>query len=407
MKKIKLDDHTIKNANDQLRKPLSLLGDSRVNLTQTKNRMEWKVRNRSNADGRISKVCSDIKQLESNIKRIERFVASSSQRYFEIDNFLANKALRKSGNLGNIYKSLAALGAHPILARNIALQIAKDAISDKVKLQQGKNLKFNIFKKDGKVFFQLIGKEMRSNNSRQYNDIRNTLVREFGGESGTYKRRFVERLLNGGGIPIYVTGKGAKGVITDNYNKFSNNTAVNTYINSRVDPIGNFKQSFNSSLKGGFKFWDDFNWKGVSNLQKGAKFFGAAGTALTVGDNFINTFKNSSGTGWNFSEENQKKFAVDTTIDLSVAATSFATGAAFGSFFLPPVGTVVGAGTGIVIHSLVNIKFGDPPPKSIVDHTKDFANTAANKISDIGNDLKEIRNNAVVSIGKNLTKIFF
>ncbi|MGY3715140.1 hypothetical protein ACWE42_06415 [Sutcliffiella cohnii] len=36
MKKIKLVDHTIKNANDQLRKPLSLLGDSRVSLTQTK-----------------------------------------------------------------------------------------------------------------------------------------------------------------------------------------------------------------------------------------------------------------------------------------------------------------------------------------------------------------------------------
>ncbi|MGY3715139.1 hypothetical protein ACWE42_06410 [Sutcliffiella cohnii] len=352
-------------------------------------------------------MCSDIKQLESNINRIERFVATSSQRYFEIDNYLANKALRKSGNLGNIYKSLAALGATSMLSRNAVLQFAKDAVAAKTMMQRGQNLKFKLVKKEGKIFFQLIGAEMRSNNSWQYNNLTRSLLKEFGGDSSTYKRDFVNRLVNGGGVPLYVLGKGTKGIYKENFEIFSKMSSVSTYINSKVDLIGNMKSTFANTFKENARVWKDFDWRGVSNINKVGKFFGAAGTILTIGDNAITTFKNSNGTGWDFSDSNWRKFTVDTAVDLSVAATSVAAGAAAGSFIAPPIGTVIGAGVGAAVHFSANYKIGGPPPKSVVDHTKDVANTVVNKVAEVRDNMKNLRNDGIVSIGKNVSKIFF
>ncbi|REK71962.1 hypothetical protein DX130_19895 [Paenibacillus paeoniae] len=80
--------------------------------------------------------------------------------------------------------------------------------------------------------------------------------------------------------------------------------------------------------------------------------------------------------------EQQKKFVVDTSIDVLSGSTAMATGAAVGSLIAPPVGTVVGAIAGGVIYAMSWKVFGDDPKKSAVDAIKDGANSLANGLVD-------------------------
>ena len=75
-------------------------------------------------------------------------------------------------------------------------------------------------------------------------------------------------------------------------------------------------------------------------------------------------------------------------------ASASAAGAAVGSFFLPPLGTVVGLCAGTVVGMLSNTKFKGLNNKSLVDYTKDKAKSLVNKggklISDVGKQLDKI-----------------
>jgi hypothetical protein len=109
---------------------------------------------------------------------------------------------------------------------------------------------------------------------------------------------------------------------------------------------------------------DDFRgWKDASKLSKAGKGLGIAGTALTVGANANRYFSDG------VQGHDVQDFAVDTGVDLASAAAAAGIGAAFGSFLLPPLGTVIGAGVGLAMSVVFNAELIDG--KSATDRTKD------------------------------------
>lgn len=113
-----------------------------------------------------------------------------------------------------------------------------------------------------------------------------------------------------------------------------------------------------------------------------------------------------------FSGENLKNFGLDAAVDVGMGAGATAAGAAIGSLFLPPLGTVVGAGAGIAINAAITIKFGGPPAESVVDHVKDFAKhpikttqAAFNKAKEIGHNIGKSTANAISNVGNAVSGI--
>ncbi|MBO0440303.1 hypothetical protein [Candidatus Enterococcus ikei] len=133
-----------------------------------------------------------------------------------------------------------------------------------------------------------------------------------------------------------------------------------------------FKEAFNPAND--FKGWGD-----ASKVGKFGKGLGILGTVVTVGNNFSDNIDLSDG----LSIGETVNFATDTAIDFGSGAGATAAGAAIGSFFLPPLGTVVGAATGVFINErLNNWKYGDPP-KSTVDHVKDGVKKVTKGLGDM------------------------
>ncbi|WP_217491585.1 hypothetical protein [Staphylococcus aureus] len=94
---------------------------------------------------------------------------------------------------------------------------------------------------------------------------------------------------------------------------------------------------------------------------------GIAGTAMTVINNVNADFINADG-GIN-SAQNWGNFAVDTGVDLASGAGAAAIGAAAGSLVAPPLGTVVGAGVGMLVSWGMNQDWGGG--KSVTTWAKD------------------------------------
>jgi hypothetical protein len=142
----------------------------------------------------------------------------------------------------------------------------------------------------------------------------------------------------------------------------------NSYNQATKTRIDHYKRPVKAGAKGLAAPIDDFRgWKGVSTVGKFGKGLGAAGTILTVGLD-VNEHFGEGGDG------NVGKFAVDAGVDLAGAAAAAGAGAVFGSLILPPLGTVVGAGIGILANVVANAPlFGG---KSMLDHAKDWLNDA-------------------------------
>lgn len=114
--------------------------------------------------------------------------------------------------------------------------------------------------------------------------------------------------------------------------------------------------------------------KGMNSLGKSMKVVGKGLGPLGVGIVAADNYKTYKG--------DTQKVVVGTVVDSTFGAGSAAIGATVGSAFFPPIGTVVGAGTGIVLSSLANVKRGNPP-KSITDKTKDFVDQKVDTVKKI------------------------
>ena len=112
---------------------------------------------------------------------------------------------------------------------------------------------------------------------------------------------------------------------------------------------------------------NDFKgWKEVGKLGKLAKGVGILSTAATVWDNWNTNITSKGG----LSVKGARDFILDTTVDIGSGAAAAGLGAAIGSAFFPPLGTVVGAVAGVGINLVFNnVEIGGD---SLVGHTKNI-----------------------------------
>jgi hypothetical protein len=160
--------------------------------------------------------------------------------------------------------------------------------------------------------------------------------------------RFGSKMNGGRPNHLYLNGK--------NFN-----AATGQRIDTYRQPLKAGAKGFASSLADTGR--DFTGGKGAATLTNVGKGLGIAGTVLTVGSNAYDKFNDG------VQGNDVRDFAVDTAVDLGSAAAAAGIGAAIGSFALPPLGTVIGAGIGLFANFAMNVKiFGG---KSLVDMAKD------------------------------------
>ena len=128
---------------------------------------------------------------------------------------------------------------------------------------------------------------------------------------------------------------------------------------------------------------NDFKgWREVGKVGKAFKSAGGILTAINIYNNFRENVDMSDG----ISAKEARDFTIDTAVDIGSGAAAAGLGAAIGSAFLPPLGTVIGAGAGIAInYALSNVKLPFVG-KSVVDTIKDFGKGIGDSIGNsIGN----------------------
>ena len=101
--------------------------------------------------------------------------------------------------------------------------------------------------------------------------------------------------------------------------------------------------------------------------MKGAGIFGAV---VSVGGNVVDAKQgvDDRKDGWQLKDV--VDIATDSAVDIGANAGAMAAGAVAGSFFLPPLGTVVGAGVAVGITAVANIKWKKLGGDSAIDLAK-------------------------------------
>ena len=164
----------------------------------------------------------------------------------------------------------------------------------------------------------------------------------------------------------------ASGIDLENYHYLGNLQGV-----ARMKEIGkagwsSFKESVNplNDFKG---------WREVGKFGKAFKSAGALLTAINIYNNFRENVDMSDG----ISAKEAWDFTIDTVVDIGSGAAAAGLGAAIGSAFLPPLGTVIGAGAGIAINYALNHVKLPFVGKSVVDTIKDFGKGIGNSIGNV------------------------
>ena len=102
------------------------------------------------------------------------------------------------------------------------------------------------------------------------------------------------------------------------------------------------------------KWKESFKGRVKQGILKGAGIFGAV---VSVGGNVVDAKQgvDDRKDGWQLKDV--VDIATDSAVDIGANAGAMAAGAVAGSFFLPPLGTVVGAGVAVGITAVANIKW--------------------------------------------------
>lgn len=122
-----------------------------------------------------------------------------------------------------------------------------------------------------------------------------------------------------------------------------------------------------------FKKWESF-----SKIEKAREVAGKVGDILIVAENFSEQFIENGEV--KVSADRIQDFATNTAVDFIAGASTTAAGAAIGSCFAPPVGTVVGFAAGAAIDTLCNWDIvdwdGDGQKDSAIDGVKMLVDNA-------------------------------
>lgn len=330
--------------------------------------------------------------------------------------FLSEKEIKEVGEAlqtDTLQKMIEEYGLGTLL-RNTTISFA-GAIMNSGKLLKTGEINFKMFKKkDGTIYLKIKDKEIEKylDNARNgklslrdYEKYRKLFTENLGGR-WKWNRDFITELIKDG-KPLY--DENGHIWFRKNSSKFTNSQFddLSNYIN-RLDD--SFASVAVNTFKDEMKVWESFQgWKGASNLTKLGKGAGILGIGFDVYDNATSNFYNEKTGKWEYTGGKQvKKFAVDTTVDIGAGAAAMAAGAAAGSFFLPPAGTVVGAFVGAGAYVAINYKIPYfKPPQSLVDLTKNMANSAVDKVGEYANKAAEEIGDCVESVGKKLDKIFW
>ena len=130
-----------------------------------------------------------------------------------------------------------------------------------------------------------------------------------------------------------------------------------------ADGTLNFKNMWKT---GKASFFDSIDIKSKFNVAKGFKDFKDASKIWKFGKGLgIVSTVTSLYSNWSDNTHNGKTDWVgmgsDVTVDFLAGSGATAVGAMAGSFFLPPLGTVVGTGVGMAINIGLNWEYGNPP----------------------------------------------
>lgn len=136
------------------------------------------------------------------------------------------------------------------------------------------------------------------------------------------------------------------------------------------------------------------DWKSFSKLDNVGdivKKADAAGNILGIADDVLTIFGdvyehnyNPQTDDWNFTSKSVTNTVTDAAIDIAAGAGAAGIGAAVGSFFLPPVGTILGAGVGMVAGFAMEADFfdwdKDGEKDSLVDGAKKAVDSWVDKL---------------------------
>lgn len=139
--------------------------------------------------------------------------------------------------------------------------------------------------------------------------------------------------------------------------------------------------SFKAAWADGLKDINPMKWKEAfkglgkaGGILKGAGIFGAV---VSVGGNVVDAKEG----GWQLKDV--ADITTDSAVDIGANAGAMAAGAVAGSFFLPPLGTVVGAGVAVVATAGLNYKWKALGGKdNIIDITKKGIKNVTGKVTE-------------------------
>ncbi|MGG0184808.1 T7SS effector LXG polymorphic toxin [Bacillus rhizoplanae] len=137
--------------------------------------------------------------------------------------------------------------------------------------------------------------------------------------------------------------------------------------------------SFKTAYADGLKDLHPGKWKEMfkgmgkpATALKGAGIFGAV---VSVGGNIVDAKEG----GWHLNDV--VDIATDSAVDIGANAGAMAAGAAVGSFFLPPLGTVVGAGVAVIATWGLNKKWNGED--NVIDYAKKGVKKVTHKLGSV------------------------
>ncbi len=411
---IRIDINQVLNMNQIKQRDTDKLKIVQSDLSRLNYQVDHKISARNNIASNLNRASIRLDELNNRIHRLHTFIDQSMEMYWRNEEKLTREAEQVINNTQS-----GSQRAFWDIVKNLipsTLPIVNKLLNSKMfrLMDMSMNLRFRMIKKDGMQYIKV----QRPPNKYQAGDLRDILAKYMGGNKWSWS--YVNKLINDG-IPVYNIEKNS---LINKYTGRLSHTSFDEFNQFIKDIPKKASVKVWESTKSGFvegiNLWKDFDWRNSSDLTKFGKSFGIAGTVLgvvgNVEDAFFNPNTEDATTG-----EKVKTFLVNTSVDVGIGGASVAVGATVGSFFVPPVGTVVGAGVGLTVNTIVNVNMiGDPKTSiakytkqkaneavdAVVDFSKDTVDTVKGKVNELGNAVSEKTKNIANNIGNKLSVIF-
>ncbi len=373
-----------------------------------KQAIDWKIRSRHGISYRLNRIDESLSDVDVQIKKLVNFIQQSIVYYNNCEQKVKSNSVQLESTLKEIHNMVLdgfSGDENPSMFKQYMTAIEGSVIGTTGILAKSvlESLNYKLIEKNGVTYLKL------SSSISNYKELRKLFLKNIDASSPWRKesiRRIMESSKYGDGIVLYNENQPKSPIPNQDRKIFSETKvqALNGYVkrlpyNPARKVLSAAGTGAADSIKGNVMFWDDFRgWKDASNFTKIGKSAGALGNVLMIGSNWAKAHDENG----NF---DSSKFVVDTAVDVGSAAAATAAGAAAGSLFLPPLGTVIGAGAGFAVNMAFNAPLlGD---KSVVDVTKDFANEMVDEASKAIDDVTDTIGNVTSNIGKKLDKVFW